>query len=84
MIAPKCKLCGDRHFGLCADAGRARKAQKAPHQPKAVREGKPKPKAPVRGKFDRVAYQRDYVKRWRKGLAGSAEHKAKVAALNTD
>ena len=83
MEAPKCKLCGQRHYGLCraqepqvvtriksppggtvtnatvdelhhrafGDAGKAFQ--------QAFREGIQK------GAFDRVAYQREYMRKWR-------------------
>jgi hypothetical protein len=83
MEGPKCKLCGERHWGLCGEPPNyeppcsyeetLRKAQE-------IRDGagqsagwgwdlparvEPKPSLPMSPRFDRTAYQREYMRKWR-------------------
>jgi len=68
MEAPKCKLCGERHYGLCA-----RTKQKAAivaaaiverATPESPDDFAPRKRAP-NGTFDRNAYQREWMRRYR-------------------
>ena len=70
MEAPKCKICGQRHYGLCPQAkggeanipghdSRASEDDANKTQPRAAK------KRAVRGSFDRKAYQREYMRKRR-------------------
>lgn len=79
MEAPKCKLCGERHYGLCQHAKpRPAAAAMAPKRAKKTAMGTAntlaseadqqlaaRPEA-VKPKFDRNAYQRDLMRKRRK------------------
>ena len=72
MEAPKCKLCDKRHFGLCRmTVAEVRQAIEPPQKPV---QAQPTAK-PSQAKFDRNAYQRDYMREWRR--AKSLRDKAK-------
>lgn len=68
MEAPKCKLCGERHFGLCLDAranvserrGRT-SADAIQRAMERIENALPAPLPPSHT-FNRKAYQRDYMK----------------------
>lgn len=67
MDAPKCKLCGGRHWGGCAITERKVIASEAPttilmSEPNDPTNFEPKIK------FDRVAYQREYMRKRRAKL----------------
>ena len=95
MEAPKCKFCGERHWGNCAVLAEAARAlpNRAPRKGDSILggvkvEGHPTHPAaapgvssmiaggnapPARAAFDRVAYQRAYMKRWRARKAGEGD-----------
>ncbi len=82
MDKPKCRLCGERHYGLCGGGfteavvsqppasivERQVEAAAAEAVPQ-VSAGHEQESEPVLlgsgGRFDRAAYQREYMKRWR-------------------
>jgi hypothetical protein len=105
MDAPKCKICGERHYGLCSQP-RGRNAPTQAQPPELVRTvpaagvaaGETAPNrqltveelgGPFCGiiahettqlatpKFDRVAYQREYMRKRRKALkdGNTADHR---------
>lgn len=63
MESPKCKLCGERHYGMCAVPAR----QESPSvEPLPVEQGAAPP--PQSKGFDRTAYQREYMRKRRAAL----------------
>jgi hypothetical protein len=72
MQHPKCRTCGERHqFGPCPQAAASKPVNAPPVSLTAAPVSlTPTPAAPVsltpdRAKFDRVSYQRDYMRRQR-------------------
>ena len=59
MKAPKCKICGEYHYGLCAVRSISRTSVEERHE----RETSPRDTVqPIAKKpFDRKAYQREYM-----------------------
>lgn len=73
MEAPKCKICSQRHYGLCPPAkGGDAHAHNKPVTgiPSASDVAKPRiaKKRAARGTFDRTAYQREFMRRLRAAL----------------
>lgn len=84
MDGPKCKLCGERHWGMCPDlpASTAIKLLMEPgSQPCISRDAgtpkseatppnlspeEPSARATSKPRFDRTAYQREYMRKRRK------------------
>lgn len=77
MKAPKCRICLEAHWGLCPTSSRGREIAAA-----AVKDGQrttvlsAQASVPVgvasnprEAKFDRVAYQREYMRDYRKRQA---------------
>ena len=66
MEAPKCKLCGERHYGMCPSVKAFIAAADTPSYRKALASITPAEAAKIReGKFDRTAYQRELMRRRR-------------------
>lgn len=57
MEKPKCRICGERHWGLCPGTVADVKERVAVIEKATVKLEKPK--------FDRTAYQREYMRRRR-------------------
>jgi hypothetical protein len=69
MHAPRCRICGVRHWlsEPCRFAGTEPVATGIPKTPVAAVD-QPRPRVrrkAKRGTFDRTAYQRDYMRKWR-------------------
>lgn len=64
MDAPKCKLCGERHYGLCRQKGgeATARANTSAIQVRPPVVSPKKPAAGAKSKFDRNAYHRDYMR----------------------
>lgn len=72
MEAPKCKICGERHYGVCTVYG-TNDAITVSLKPevKMTKQGKPTSftehlSIVEKPKFDRVAYQKAYMKEYHK------------------
>jgi hypothetical protein len=69
MEAPKCKLCGERHWGLCPSNESPEPIKiedlTPPQQLKLLKALLDDPRIEDKGKFDRTAYQREYMRKWR-------------------
>lgn len=66
MEKPKCRLCGERHYGLCPVS--SREAMKAAVVVAKIENVIPAGEPPIRREgpqFDRVTYQREYMRRYR-------------------
>jgi hypothetical protein len=61
MKAPKCRLCGDHHWGTCFANVPPAPLTKSPEKAIEPQVSEAMPKPP----FDRIAYQRDYMRKWR-------------------
>ena len=60
MKPPKCKLCGERHWKLCK-----KEVMPAAGNTQTVVEKTLAAIVKPSGAFDRVAYQREYMRKWR-------------------
>jgi hypothetical protein len=72
MEAPKCRLCGNRHYGLCPTTVE-RELESTPKQTGKKQESLATPEKPAKKpQFDRNAYHkqymRDYMKEYRKRM----------------
>jgi len=59
MEAPKCKICGEKHYGLCK--GVVHRLSTEPVKGSDLLHGHTEPLV----KFDRTAYQREYMRKKR-------------------
>jgi hypothetical protein len=59
MEKPKCKICGERHYGMCAVP------VPPTHQPHITPMERPIKKRNPNGTFDRTAYQRELMRKRR-------------------
>lgn len=79
MDAPKCKICGERHYGLCVDP-RGRGEPNLKRALDFLLRDKPKPEvAASPGKFDREAYQRNYMREYMRKKRAAKKAQAEKA-----
>ena len=75
MEAPKCKLCGERHYGRCAAFETKPAPVKKPPAEKPVEKTEPGKKKPGRkpsGAFNRAEWRKTYMREYmRKRRAGA-------------
>jgi hypothetical protein len=78
MDAPKCRLCGNRHYGLCPTTVE-REIESTPKQTSKQPESLIAPEKPAKKpQFDRNAYHKQYMKEYMRNYMREYRQKQKL------